>query len=42
VIVEHIGDLCELALRDLHGVTASRAAGAAHERTVQESSPEQP
>ena len=42
VIVKHIGDLCDLALRDLHGVTASRAAGAAHERTVQESSPEQP
>ncbi|MHB8569762.1 MAG: HAD family hydrolase [Metallibacterium sp.] len=42
VIVKHIGDLCDLALRDLHGVTVSRAAGAAHERTVRESSPEQP
>lgn len=41
VIVERIGDLCELALRDVHGLQAGGAVGAAHAATAHESSPEQ-
>jgi FMN phosphatase YigB (HAD superfamily) len=42
VIVKHMGDLCDLALRDLHAVTASRAAAADHQRMSQTVFPEQP
>lgn len=42
VSVEHIGDLCDLALCDLHAVTASRAGGADRGQTRQTDSPEQP
>ncbi len=40
--VRNIGDLCDLALRDLHAVTASRAAGADRSQMPQTAFPEQP
>ena len=40
--VEHIGDLCDLALPDFHAATATRAVDADREQTPKAASQEYP